>query len=565
MKAGRSSTQLEAAMKNDTRELLERHFDTAFAAPDGIKKLRELILTLAMQGKLVAQDPNDPPARKLLEEIEAEKRRLVKEGKIKKPRALPEIKPVEVPYGLPHGWEWVRLDKLVSKIGSGSTPRGGKSAYVTEGIPFLRSQNVWNDGLKLSDVAFITPQIHKQMSGTVVFPKDILLNITGASIGRSALVPDNFKEANVSQHVTIIRCIDHKVRRFIHYFLLSPNCQKLIWTRQVGMAREGLSKKVLEQFEIPLPPLSEQHRIVARIDQLMARCDDLEKLRTERDQLRLSVNTATIQQLLDAEAQDSHTRAWQFLTLHFEDLYTVRENIAELRKAILQLSIMGRLVDNNNPRNEYEYRSKQVNNKHPFSIPDNWEWVSLSSISDKSRGITYGIVKMGNAPSSGGVFALRCSDVKYRAFDLSLVRRVSEEISNKYSRTILQGGELLLNIRGTLGGCAVVPKEIAGYNIAREIALIPLSKKANANYILNVVSSPYFTEATNENLRGIAYKGLNLGILSDFLIPLPPIEEQAIIISKVDQLMKLCDVLEQKVDAATGKQSELLNSVIAQV
>ncbi len=99
-------------MNNQTAQLLEQHFDTAFAAPGGIKKLRELILTLAMQGKLVAQDPNDPPARELLKEIEAEKRRLVKEGKIKAPKPLPEIKAEEVPYALPKGWEWVRLGDI---------------------------------------------------------------------------------------------------------------------------------------------------------------------------------------------------------------------------------------------------------------------------------------------------------------------------------------------------------------------------------------------------------------------------------------------------------------------
>ena len=99
-------------MNSTTRELLEQHFDTAFAAPDGINKLRELILALAMQGKLVPQDPNDPPASQLLKEIEAEKSRLWRDGKIKAPKPLPEIKPAEMPYALPQGWEWVRLSRL---------------------------------------------------------------------------------------------------------------------------------------------------------------------------------------------------------------------------------------------------------------------------------------------------------------------------------------------------------------------------------------------------------------------------------------------------------------------
>jgi type I restriction enzyme S subunit len=269
--------QLLEAKDGTAWDFIQQHFGELYTVKENVAELRKAILQLAVMGRLVPQDPNDPPASELLKEIEAEKQRLIKEGKIKKPKPLPPIKPEEVPYELPQGWEWVRLGELVSKLGSGSTPRGGKSAYVNEGIPFLRSQNVWNDGLRLDDVAYIPEETHKKMEATKVAAKDILLNITGASLGRTSLVPDDFEEANVSQHVTIIRCIQPDQRRFIHFLLQSPYCQRMIWTRQVGMAREGLSKKVLELFEVPLPPLPEQHRIVKRIDQLMALCDTLEQ------------------------------------------------------------------------------------------------------------------------------------------------------------------------------------------------------------------------------------------------------------------------------------------------
>ena len=118
-------------------------------------------------------------------------------------------------------------------------------------------------------------------------------------------------------------------------------------------------------------------------------------------------------------------------------------------------------------------------------------------------------------------------------------RSVHPDISAKYKRTILQGGELLMNIRGTLGGCAVVRKELKGYNIAREVALIPLVKEIESRFILNVISSPYIQINTMQNLRGIAYKGLNLNILKNFLIPIPPLAEQKRIVAKVDELMTI--------------------------
>ena len=193
---------------------------------------------------------------------------------------------------MPQGWEFVRLGDIANRIGSGSTPRGGKSAYVESGIPFLRSQNVWNHGLELSEVAYISEVTHLKMSNTVVMSNDILLNITGASLGRCVVFPDGLGEANVSQHVTIIRPTDPETRIYLHLCILSPYMQALIWGRQVGMAREGLSKKVLELFEAPIPPLAEQRRIVAKIDELMALCDALKH--------RLSETKTTQVQLADA-------------------------------------------------------------------------------------------------------------------------------------------------------------------------------------------------------------------------------------------------------------------------
>ncbi|MBM0746859.1 restriction endonuclease subunit S [Pantoea eucrina] len=254
---------------------ISQHFDTLFTTEASIDALKQTILQLAVMGKLVPQDPNDEPASELLKRIEQEKAQLVKEGKIKKQKPLPPVSDEEKPFGLPEGWEFIRLGDLTSKMGSGSTPRGGQSAYVTEGIPFLRSQNVWNEGLRLDDVVYIDKNTHSKMDGTKVFPGDILLNITGASLGRTLIFPDHIIEANVSQHVTIIRLLLGELAPFVHLAIKSPLIQNLVWGRQVGMAIEGLSKKTLELFEFPVPPLLEQHRIVTKIDELFIICEQL--------------------------------------------------------------------------------------------------------------------------------------------------------------------------------------------------------------------------------------------------------------------------------------------------
>jgi len=277
---------------------IAEHFDVLFTTEASIAQLKQTILQLAVMGKLVPQNPNDEPASVLLEKIAEEKAQLIAEKKIKKQKPLPAITDEEKPFELPTGWAFERLGNLTSRLGSGSTPRGGKSAYVDTGIIFLRSQNVWNDGLKLNDTAYITEETHHKMENTHVFPNDVLLNITGASLGRSTIFPEKLVTANVSQHVTIIRLLETSMCEFVHLGIKSPLVQKLVWGRQVGMAIEGLSKKVLEQFEFPVPPLAEQHRIVAKVDELMALCEQLKARLADAQTTQLHLADAVVENAL---------------------------------------------------------------------------------------------------------------------------------------------------------------------------------------------------------------------------------------------------------------------------
>ena len=260
---------------------LQQYFSSFFTEKKNIKSLRETILQLAVQGKLTenwrGNNPNIEPASELLKRIEAEKQQLIAEKKIKKEKPLPAIEEDEIPYELPESWVWCSMGQIAEKLGAGSTPSGGKSAYVSEGVMFFRSQNIHNYYLKLDDVALITELIHEKMKGTKVKSKDILLNITGGSIGRCALVPDNFTTANVSQHVAIVRMIEPEIRKYIHHYIISPNFQDRIMDVQVGVSREGLSMSKLKTFPTPLPPLEEQKVIVEKVNSLMALCDELEK------------------------------------------------------------------------------------------------------------------------------------------------------------------------------------------------------------------------------------------------------------------------------------------------
>ncbi len=177
-------------------------------------------------------------------------------------------------------WEENRIGEITLKVGSGSTPLGGEKVYQSSGIPFIRSQNVNNERLSFNDIAYISDEINSQMKGSVVKPNDILLNITGASIGRSCVVPTDFETGNVNQHVCIIRLKNDYSSRFLQPYLSSSRGQKSILSTQVGSGREGLNFEAIRSFKVFIPKIEEQTKIAnfltavdEKITQLTQKCD----------------------------------------------------------------------------------------------------------------------------------------------------------------------------------------------------------------------------------------------------------------------------------------------------
>jgi type I restriction enzyme S subunit len=321
-------------------ELLLGHFDRVSDAPNAIARLRRFILELAVRGKLIDQNPTDEPASRLMNRIRATKNQLSGEGE--GAQQSPEyLTKGDMPFEIPPNWIWVRLGDICSKTGSGSTPRGGKSVYQRSGVPFLRSQNVYDDGLRLNDVAYITHETHEKMSGTAVRSGDLLLNITGGSIGRCCLVLGELGQANVSQHVAIIRVAVDGIQSYLHQLILSPYFQSFILSEQTGAGRGGLPKNRMDRIPVALPPLAEQHRIVGKVDELMALCDRLEAARTERESRRYGLATATLHHLTNgADTVAFHEHALFYLN-HLPQLTARPEQIQGIRQTILDLAIRG--------------------------------------------------------------------------------------------------------------------------------------------------------------------------------------------------------------------------------
>ena len=510
------------------------------------KALRQKILDLAIHGKLVPQDPSDEPASVLLERIREQKKQMVKEGKLKAKDIKNDtiifvgednlhyekfqdgsMKCIEdeIPFDVPEGWEWCRLLPLTIKIGAGSTPTGGAAVYSTSGIKFIRSQNVYDDGLILTDVAYISEEINQKKSGSIVKPKDILLNITGGSIGRCALVPDDFDIANVNQHVIIIRLVNPELRKYLHDVITSPYIQEQILSRQVGSGRGGLSAETLSTFLIPLPPMNEQVSIIKKLQDCIS-------------------YTLTI-----ADAQRS-----------------VSDLVSATKSKILDLAIRGKLVPpdpNDEPASvllericaEKEELIKQGkikrdkkesiifrgddNSYYGIHLPDSWNWASLReitlSISDGSHN---------PPPNNGsGIPLLSAANINDNSILMNEISRwiTNEEWKIENQRTNIEVGDVLLTIVGSIGRSAVVQNN-NHFALQRSVAVIKPCL-INPLYLMHIVQSPQIQKWLTDNSKGTAQKGIYLNALSLMIIPIPPLAEQARIVEHIHIAYKQLDLI----------------------
>ena len=553
-------------------ELLERQFETAFAASDGIKKLRELILTLAMQGKLVHQDLNDPPASELLKEIETEKRRLVKQGKVKEPKPLPPVNPEEMPYSLPKGWEWVRLGVVADYNGRDNAD------------PKDINKNCWV--LDLEDIEKTTSRLLYRAEYSERESKSTKSRFKAGDVLYGKLRPylDKVIIADrdgvcTTELVPIVpsRAI---VPHFLRWTLKSPFFLRYVSGLMYGVKMPRLGTDDAINSIHPLPPVNEQLRIVAKIDELMARCDALEKLRAERDVQRIAVHTAAVRQLLNVTDTGGQIQAREFLGQNFGELYTVKENVADLRRAILQLAVMGKLVpqDPNDPPasqllKQIEAEMKRlvkegkikspkplapVNPKEvPYTLPRGWQWVRLGTVGRTNIGLTYSPSDV----SESGIPVLRSNNIQNGMLDLSDLKRVAVEVKDS---VLVEEGDLLICARN--GSRALVGKTAMISELPEKMAFgafMAIFRSRINPFLLRFINSPLFREMIDE-VNTVTINQITQENLRSTAFPLPPPTEQHRIVAKIDQLMFLCDALEQQIDAARETQSAMLNAMLAQ-
>lgn len=569
-------------------------YDRISDAEDAVPRLRRFVLDLAVRGKLVDQDASEEPASKLMRRAKS-----LKDEEGFKTKADP-IQGDDIPFPAPLGWIWTRLGAIALQTGSGSTPRGGKSAYSDAGIPFLRSQNIYDEGLRLDDVVFINDETNEKMKRTKVKPKDLLLNITGGSIGRCSRIPDEFSGANVSQHVAIIRTAAPGTEDYLHLLVRAPFFQDYVLGEQTGAGRGGLPKNRMDRIPVPLPPLAEQHRIVAKVDELMALCDQLEQARAGREAVRDRLTAASLARLTapetDAEALpaevgigsasgnatnkstfQSHARfALQSLPM----LTTRPDQIKALRQTILNLAVRGKLVEQDaedEPAAELLKRiarekahliklgeikdrtsPRRNGDAAKLVVPQGWVASNLQSI---CTSVTDGD-HLPPPKAEQGIPFLVIGDVRTQTIEFSGNRFVSQDYYDALdSIRRPRAGDLLYTLVGSYG-IPVMVRDDRAFCVQRHIGILRPSKQVDVGFLARAMESQMIFDQATDFATGIAQKTVPLSGLRNIVIPLPPLAEQHRIVAKVDALMALCDRLEASLTTAATTRSKLLNALL---
>ena len=484
------------------------------------QELKSSILQLAVQGKLVEQRPEEGTAEELYQQIQEEKQRLIKEEKQKKEKPLPKITEDEMPFDIPESWKWVRWGMLSNSIQYGYNA----SALPSGNIKMVRISDIQNDRIQWESVPYCN--IDKDDIPTYLLREnDILFARTGGTVGKSYIVKDVHEKAIYAGYLIRTQYSSLLCPEYMKHFMGSELYWQQLRNGTIATAQPNCNGKTLAKMILPLPPLAEQKRIVAKIEELLPYIDRYEK-------------------------------AWSRL----EELN--KRFPEDMQKSVLQMAIQGKLVEQRPEEGTAEELYQQIQTEKqkliaegkikkekplpeitedevPFEIPTNWMWARLGNISDK---LTDG--SHNPPPNTGsGYPVISAKNVKNGLISFENVDRYTDKagFDKENPRTNISYGDIIMGIiGGSIGNIGIYlhnEKVIAQRSIAIIHTLI------NSDYLMIILRCPYIQNLMHAVAAGSAQGGVYLGTLKKLLIPLPPLAEQKRIVEKLEEILPLCEKL----------------------
>ena len=478
------------------------------------KELRQAVLQAAIKGKLTEQRESDGTAEELLEEIKKEKDRLIKEGKNKKEKPLPEISEDEIPFDIPDSWRWVRLQEAAQTIVDcpHSTPK-----YYDEMTGFYaigtKCLNGRGEITKLFNIDGET--YRKRVERLVPQENDVVYSREGSIICRAVLLPGD-KKICLGQRVMLIRCSGGLDPVYIQKYLMMDTTIAVLTKNYKGVGVKHINVADVISIPIPLPPLAEQHRIVSAVNTLMEKIDDLQVVESELEAMKTSFPGDMRDAILQAAMQGK-------LTEQLENDGTAEELLKEISAEKDRLIKAGKI--------KKEKALPEISEDEiPFDIPENWKWVRF--------GTTISLLSGSDLPSDqyndnakGMVYITGASNIEN---DKVIINRWTE-----YPKSIAKKGDILLTCKGTIGTTCFLTIDEA--HIARQIMAIHCLQ-------IDSIFARAFLSYYVDNLKRQAKSmipGIERKTVNEALFPLPPLPEQRRIVDRLNELLPLCDTLEE--------------------
>lgn len=547
-------------------------------APNGIEKLRALVLVLAVQGRLVQQEPGEDAAE-LLEAIGRERQSLFASKALRSPKPLPEITEKDRTQALPANWCWTRFG-VISLHNSGKTLDSVRNSGQAR--PYITTSNLYWGRFDLNNVRQML--IRDEELEKCTARRGDLLICEGGEAGRAA-VWESDEEVCFQNHVHRARFLG-KINPFYAYRFF----EKLNMTGEINQHRKGIgisnmSSKALALIPFPLPPLAEQDRIVARVDELMALCDQLEQQGQGRRKLQNALRQATLQALAGAQSPLDLESSWRRLQSSFGSLFSDPGDVDALRGLVLDLGLRGYLVQRTGPAetaddllDHMEERKRELarirklrlpkllsalgEDEVPYACPEGWRWIRLGAIAELINGD-----RGKNYPNkveyvSEGVPWINTGHIEpngtLTVTDMNFITREKFEVLNSGK---IEPNDLVYCLRGaTFGKTAFVSPYTEGAIASSLMIIRPLDERLG-RYIYYYLISPLGRSQIFRFDNGTAQPNLSANSVGLFSFPLPPLEEQERIVARIDELMLVCDLLEQQL-LSSRRTAEVLASAV---
>ncbi|MDB7623352.1 restriction endonuclease subunit S [Enterococcus lactis] len=492
--------------------------------------LKNSILQLAIQGKLVEQLAEEGTAKELLEKIELEKKRLIKEGKIKKQKTLPQIKEDEIPFDIPEGWEWVRIGTVCNVI-NGFTPSKSNPKFWSNGtIPWFTIADVRSQGRFINFTEqSITEQAISKSSDRII-PKDSILLCCTASVGEYAYT--NIPLTTNQQFNGLVIKDEYKKLVYPMYIYEFAKTLKRTLLLQAGKTTINfVSVKKVSNIVVPLPPLEEQKRIVAKIEELMPYVDKYDVAYSEVEELnkkfpediQKSILQYAIQGKLVEQREEDGTAEDLYKQIQEEKKKLIKEGKIKKTKALPEIT----------------------EDEIPFDIPENWKWVRLGDLLYKLTDGTHSTPKY----TATGVPFISVKDISSGEIDFSNTKFISrEEHEALYKRCDPERDDILLTKVGTTGIPVIVDTD-KEFSLFVSVALLKFNTDLIFNkYFMYVIKAPVVQIQARENTRGVGNKNWVMRDIANTVLPLSPLAEQKRIVEKIEELLPYTNQLIKKVD-----------------